>query len=65
VLVEAEEPGHGASGRNGGQVIPGLKDDPDRLDVLYGAEATAFAGATADTLFGLVDRLGIDCEAVR
>ncbi|WP_353475424.1 FAD-dependent oxidoreductase [Salipiger sp. H15] len=65
LLLEAEEPGFGASGRNGGQVIPGLKDDPDVLDALWGPEATAFAGATADTLFALVDRLGIDCEAER
>ncbi|WP_198014463.1 FAD-dependent oxidoreductase [Salipiger mucosus] len=65
VLLEAETPGHGASGRNGGQVIPGLKDDPDALDALHGAETTAFAGATAQTLFDLVDRLGIDCDPVR
>ncbi|MFC6761615.1 NAD(P)/FAD-dependent oxidoreductase [Sulfitobacter porphyrae] len=65
VLVEAQEPGFGASGRNGGQVIPGLKDDPDTLDRLWGPEATAFAGGTADTLFALVARLGIDCDAVQ
>lgn len=29
VVLEAESPGWGASGRNGGQVIPGLKEDPD------------------------------------
>lgn len=65
VLLEAHTPGYGASGRNGGQVIPGLKDDPDALDRLYGPAATAFAGATADTLFALVDRLGIACDAER
>jgi glycine/D-amino acid oxidase-like deaminating enzyme len=65
VLLEAETPGYGASGRNGGQVIPGLKDDPDTLDRLYGPEATAFVGATADTLFALVERLGIACDAER
>ena len=31
VVLEAGEPGWGASGRNGGQVIPGLKHDPDEL----------------------------------
>src|SRR5258705_14021570 len=31
VLVEAHEPGWGASGRNGGQGIPGLKLDPPQL----------------------------------
>ncbi len=65
LLLEAEAPGHGASGRNGGQVIPGLKDDPNALDQLWGAHATDFAGGTADTLFALVDRLGIDCDAER
>lgn len=65
VLLEAEEPGYGASGRNGGQVIPGLKDDPDALDRLYGPGTTAFAGDTAQVLFDLVDRLGIECDAVR
>ena len=63
VLLEARQPGHGASGRNGGQVIPGLKDDPDALDQLWGAQATDFAGSTAARLFALVDRLGIDCDA--
>ena len=65
LCLEAEAPGQGASGRNGGQVIPGLKDDPDLLDRLWGPQATAFAGGTADTLFELVERLGIDCDAER
>jgi glycine/D-amino acid oxidase-like deaminating enzyme len=64
-LLEAQAPGHGGSGRNGGQVIPGLKDDPDTLDRLYGPEATEFAGSTAEVLFDLVARHGIDCDAQR
>lgn len=32
VVLDAAEPGWGGSGRNGGQVIPGLKDDPDELE---------------------------------
>ena len=32
VLIEAHDVGWGASGRNGGQVIPGLKRDPDDLE---------------------------------
>jgi glycine/D-amino acid oxidase-like deaminating enzyme len=31
VVLEAREAGWGESGRNGGQVIPGLKHDPDEL----------------------------------
>jgi glycine/D-amino acid oxidase-like deaminating enzyme len=65
VLLEAEDPGFGASGRNGGQVIPGLKDDPDTLDRTWGPAATEFTGGTADVLFALVARLGIDCDAVQ
>ncbi|TNE67838.1 MAG: FAD-binding oxidoreductase [Rhodobacteraceae bacterium] len=64
-LLEAQEPGFGASGRNGGQVIPGLKDDPDAMDRLWGEAATDFAVSTADVLFDLVERLGLDCEASR
>ena len=36
VVLDAAEPGWGASGRNGGQVIPGLKHDPDELERLAG-----------------------------
>src|ERR1700710_1398756 len=35
-LVEAHEPGWGASGRNGGQVNPGLKPDPDDVERDFG-----------------------------
>src|SRR5690606_34712459 len=31
VLLEARDIGWGASGRNGGQVNPGLKSDPDEI----------------------------------
>ncbi|MEO8488083.1 MAG: FAD-binding oxidoreductase, partial [Betaproteobacteria bacterium] len=39
VVLDAGEPGWGASGRNGGQVIPGLKWDPDELVAMFGTEA--------------------------
>ncbi len=58
VVLEAQEPGYGGSGRNGGQVIPGLKYDPDELDAMFGPERgarlTAFAGGTADVVFDLI-----------
>jgi len=38
VVMDAAEPGWGASGRNGGQVIPGLKDDPGELERKFGPE---------------------------
>ena len=38
VLLETHEPGWGGSGRNGGQVIPGLKYDPVELLGKFGEE---------------------------
>lgn len=68
-VLEAREPGWGASGRNGGQVIPGIKYDPHEMEARYGAEAgralTAFIGSTADRVFGLIDRHGMDVPHVR
>ncbi|AMO92855.1 FAD binding domain protein [Collimonas fungivorans] len=68
-LLEASEPGWGASGRNGGQVIPGLKYDPDRLNVMFGSKKGELLvdtiGKAADTVFDLVEKYGIECDAVR
>ncbi len=69
VLLEAEEPGFGASGRNGGQVNPGLKHDPDIVERDFGAELgarmVAFAGSAPAFVFDLIARLGIGCELVQ
>ena len=69
VVLETGEPGWGASGRNGGQVIPGLKFDPDELVAMFGPKAgehlVDVAGGAADTVFDLIARHGIDCEARR
>src|SRR5665213_3391521 len=69
VVLEAGEPGWGASGRNGGQVIPGLKWDPDELVARFGTDAgehlARVAGGAPDTLFDLIERHAIDCEAKR
>jgi glycine/D-amino acid oxidase-like deaminating enzyme len=69
IALEAEAPGWGASGRNGGQIIPGLKYDPDELEAMFGRERGArlwrFAGATADLVFDLVARHGLQAEAKR
>jgi len=63
IVVDTIRPGFGASGRNGGQVIPGLKHDPDKIDRLYGEFSTAFAGKTAETTFNLIKENDIDCDA--
>jgi glycine/D-amino acid oxidase-like deaminating enzyme len=68
-LLEAHEPGWGAAGRNGGQVNAGLKHEPDEVErhlgVVYGPRLVRLAGDAPAYLFGLIDRLGIDCEARR
>ncbi len=67
VVLEAGEPGWGASGRNGGQVIPGLKYDPDEIVAMFGAEAgehlVRVAGGAADLVFSLIARHEIECDA--
>lgn len=68
-LLEAETPGWGASGRNGGQVNPGLKADPDGIERHFGADMgsrmVTLCGNAGDFLFDLVKRLGIDCAALQ
>ena len=69
LVLEAEEPGFGASGRNGGQVIPGLKHDPDALIAMFGPEQggriNEIAGGAAGFVFDLIQRHGIGCAPVR
>jgi glycine/D-amino acid oxidase-like deaminating enzyme len=67
VVLEAHEPGWGASGNNGGQLNPGLKFDPDAIEETYGPELgrrmVAFAYDTPNRAFALIKRLGIACDA--
>src|SRR5215813_5121666 len=69
VVLEAETPGWGASGRNGGQVIAGLKLDPRECIAHFGRERGLalhrFGAATADLVFSLIERFQIRCEAHR
>jgi glycine/D-amino acid oxidase-like deaminating enzyme len=69
ILLEAGEVGHGASGRNGGQVIPGLKHDPDDLVARFGRDRgealVRLAGGAADRVFALIAKHRIDCAAVQ
>ncbi len=69
VLLEAEEPGWGASGRNGGQVSPGLKHDPDQVERDFGRDLggrmNAVAGAAPQFVFDLIKRHDIRCDARR
>jgi glycine/D-amino acid oxidase-like deaminating enzyme len=69
VVLEAHEPGWGASGRNGGQVNAGLKPDPDVVERDFGADLgrrmNALAGNAPSLVFELIERHGIRCEARR
>ncbi len=69
LVIEAREIGFGASGRNGGQVNPGLKWEPDRLVAAFGAELggrmTKLGAEAPDFVFDLIARHGIACEARR
>src|SRR6185436_18776603 len=62
--LEAKEPGFGGSGRNGGQVIPGLKFDPDELETMFGRERGSrlvdFVSRTADLVWELIDKHKMD-----
>lgn len=65
MLLEAETPGWGASGRNGGQINPGLKEDPDAVEQhfgpVFGPRAVSLSGDAADLVASLVAKHDIDC----
>lgn len=66
-VIEAAEPGWGASGRNNGQVIPTLtKPDPDDVVARHGAAGerlVALVRDCAQTLFDVVREERIEAEA--
>ncbi|MBV7427365.1 MULTISPECIES: FAD-binding oxidoreductase [unclassified Acidovorax] len=67
VVLDATEPGWGASGRNNGQVIPGFKWDPEQLIAEYGKseEFVAWGGDAPDLVFETIERYAIACNPVR
>ncbi|MFB9983718.1 NAD(P)/FAD-dependent oxidoreductase [Mesorhizobium kowhaii] len=69
-VLEAEFIAWGATGRNAGFVVPNFaKMDPDniigRLGPEHGKRLIDFAAGSADLVFGLIRRHGIDCDAVQ
>ena len=68
-VLEAHEPGWGASGRNGGQVNPGLKHDPDQIEADFGADLggrmVAMSADAPNLVFDLIRRHQIECEALQ
>src|SRR3954454_17917628 len=65
-IVEAMEPGWGASGRNNGQVIPTLsRPDPEDIIARYGTAGERFVAMlrdSASTLFEVVKKYNIEAE---
>jgi len=68
-LLEAEHVGWGASGRNGGQVLPGYGASQSKIKSLVGAEASrrlwGMSIEAVDLLHGQIQRFGIPCDPVR
>ena len=68
-VLEAAEIGWGASGRNNGLVVPGLKRDPWQVRKILGTESgdrlLRFANDAPDAVFKLIDELAIDCDLNR
>jgi gamma-glutamylputrescine oxidase len=66
LLLEGGRIGHGASGRNGGQIIPGLRLGAADLVQRFGAERGGglfqLALSARDLVVDLVARHGIDCD---
>jgi glycine/D-amino acid oxidase-like deaminating enzyme len=70
VLVEAQTAGFGASGRNNGQVIPAYtRHNPDdvvrEFGVDQGERMNAWVAGSAELVFELIRRHGIDCDAAQ
>ena len=67
LVLEAQEPGWGASGNNGGQINPGLKHDPDQIEADFGPELgrrmIEFSYGTTNFTRDLIRRYQIPCEA--
>ena len=68
-LLEAETPGWGASGRNGGQVNPALKPNPDDLVSTFGEDLGRRMvnrwGGGGQLVFDLIAKHQIRCDAAQ
>lgn len=69
LLLEARQIGFGGAGRNVGLVNAGLWLMPEQVEKLVGPEhgerLVSVLGRSPDLVFGLIDKYGIACEAVR
>ena len=66
ILLEGGRVGWGASGRNGGQIIPGLRQGPRQLAKRYGLEEAKrlfdLSVSARDLVTGLIEKHGISCD---
>ncbi|WGF88469.1 NAD(P)/FAD-dependent oxidoreductase [Marinivivus vitaminiproducens] len=66
IVLEAQAPGWGGGGRNGGQVNPGIKAEPEEVARHLGGEAAerlvALGDRTARTAFALIAEHRLDCD---
>ncbi|WP_085032844.1 NAD(P)/FAD-dependent oxidoreductase [Ensifer aridi] len=69
VVIEAGDIGNGCSGRNGGQVNPGLKLPPNDVEGYWGHERgkrmVELSYSAPDVVFSLIEQHGIDCAPAR
>ena len=68
-VVEAGRIAGRSAGLSGGQVIPGLKHDPDALRARFGEEVgnrlVRFVAGTATTVFDMIEKNGLDVPVTR
>lgn len=69
LVIDANEPGWGASGRNNGQVVAALKHEPHEIEAHYGLERgrrlIQAIGQAPDMVFDIIARYSIECDARR
>jgi glycine/D-amino acid oxidase-like deaminating enzyme len=69
VLLEAGAVGDGGSGRNVGLVNAGLWLEPQKVEAALGVEAgarlNAILASGPDLVFALIEKHGMECEAIR
>lgn len=69
LVLDANEPGWGASGRNNGQVVAALKHEPHEIEERFGKERGGALiraiGGGPDLVFDLIQRYGMECDARR
>lgn len=68
-VLEAGAIGEGGSGRNGGQVIPGIKKNHKQLTDKFGIDwadrLVALGDGAADRVYRLIETHGIECDLQR